>query len=106
MQHAGEGHGGEDTGSQRAVGVNGRAVLGIAVVRNGRVKTGPVHPQVQGTWWDGADGMRKRKGKEKIQGLGKKPLKKVFLLRGILHPIVLLFLNCTPHDETSITKGW
>lgn len=35
LQHAGEGHGGEDTGGQRAVRVNGRPVLGIPVVRNG-----------------------------------------------------------------------
>lgn len=44
LQHAGEGHCGEDASSQRAVGINGSPVLGIPVLRNCRVKTGPVHP--------------------------------------------------------------
>lgn len=41
--------GGQSAGSQGVVGVHGRAVLVVALGRDGRVEAGPEHPQVDGT---------------------------------------------------------
>lgn len=49
LRHAGDGHGGEDRGSQSNVSVDGCSVLSIAVVSDGRVETWPEHPQEQRT---------------------------------------------------------
>lgn len=47
LKQAGDGNGGEDSSSQREVGVNGCPMLTISMVTNGRIKTGPEHPQKQ-----------------------------------------------------------
>lgn len=52
VQGAGQRHGGEHTGRQGAVGVDGSAVLGVSVIGHSRVETGPVHPQEEGAWPD------------------------------------------------------
>lgn len=50
LRHAGDGHRCENGGGQGEVGVDGRSVLSVTVVRDGRVETGPEHPQEQRTW--------------------------------------------------------
>lgn len=49
LRHAGDGHSGENGGGEGEVRVDGRSVLSIAVVCDGRVETGPVHPQEECT---------------------------------------------------------
>lgn len=49
LRHAGDGHGGENRGSKSKVSVDGRSVLSVAVVGDGRVETGPEHPEEQCT---------------------------------------------------------
>lgn len=53
LEEAGDGHAGEHRGGQRQVGVDGRPVLPVPVVRDGRVEAGPEHPQVEGAWEGG-----------------------------------------------------
>lgn len=47
LGEAGDGHCGEDSGGQTQVGVDGCPVLTVSMVSNGRVETGPEHPQEQ-----------------------------------------------------------
>ncbi len=49
LHEAGDGVGGEHTGSQGEVGVDHRCELTDARVSDGRVKTGPEHPQEDGS---------------------------------------------------------
>lgn len=50
LRHAGDGHRGENRGSESQVGVDGCPVLSVAVVSDGWVKAGPEHPQEQRAW--------------------------------------------------------
>lgn len=48
LKEAGDGECGEDRGGQGEVGVDGGTVLPVPVVCDGRVETGPEHPQIKG----------------------------------------------------------
>lgn len=50
LEEAGDGDGGEHRGGQGQVGVDGRSMLPVSVVRDGRVEAGPEHPQEEGAW--------------------------------------------------------
>ena len=49
LRDTGDAHRRQDRGGQRQVGVDCRAVLPVPVIRDGRVETGPEHPQEQCT---------------------------------------------------------
>lgn len=52
LHEAGDGVGGHHTGSQGEVGVDHCSELCVAWVSDGRVKTGPEHPQEDGSCWE------------------------------------------------------
>lgn len=50
LEETGNCHSSKDRRGQGQISVDGCSVLTITVVCNGRVKTGPEHPQEESTW--------------------------------------------------------
>ena len=62
--------GGQGAGRQGVVGVHGCAVLVITMGRDGRIETGPEHPQIDGAWV----GIQGRASARSTKPEGKAPL--------------------------------